>query len=146
MRFGLAEGDLQTQEGRQRLFQVLVKHRPKHVWFSPKCGPWSGWSNLNGSKSVKSWDALQHSRIMHLDQIALGTVLLRYQREHDSHLHWEQLQNSRMFRLPYLQEVRQHLMVLGSRSVHSRGPDRSRHTAAHAQSPDNHDLIQKSVS
>ena len=34
VRFGLAEGDLQTEEGRNRLFQVLIKHRPKHVWFS----------------------------------------------------------------------------------------------------------------
>ena len=59
MRFGLAEGDLQTSEGRQRLFQVLVKHRPRHVWFSPKCGPWSGWSNLNGSKSIEAWMTLK---------------------------------------------------------------------------------------
>jgi hypothetical protein len=112
VRFGLAEGDLQTEEGRNRLFEVLIKHRPKHVWFSPKCGPWSGWSNLNGSRSIQSWDALQQSRLQHLDQIALGIVLLRYQRSQGNHFHWEQPQNSQMLRLPYLQEVRQHLIAL----------------------------------
>lgn len=112
MRFGLAEGDLQTSEGRQRLFQVLVKHRPRHIWFSPKCGPWSGWSNLNGSKSIEAWDDLQNNRLQHLDQIALGIVLMRWQRAHRNHFHWEQPQNSQMFRLPYMQEVRQMLLAL----------------------------------
>ena len=65
MRFGLAEGDLQTVEGRARLFTVLNTHRPRHVWFSPKCGPWSSWSNLNGSRSIESWDNLQQCRLQH---------------------------------------------------------------------------------
>ena len=112
IRFGLAEGDLQTVEGRQQLFQILKTHRPKHVWFSPKCGPWSSWSNLNGSKSVESWDALQQSRLQHMDQIALGIVLMRYQRSRGKHFHWEQPRTSHMFRLPYLQEVRQKLLAL----------------------------------
>ena len=112
MRFGLAEGDLQTPEGRQKLFQVVLKHRPRHIWFSPKCGPWSGWSNLNGSKSIQAWDMLQQSRLQHLDQVALGIVLMRHQRSLGSHFHWEQPQGSHMFRLPYLQEVRQHLLAM----------------------------------
>jgi len=112
MRFGLAEGDLQTSEGQRLLFKVLVEHRPKHAWFSPKCGPWSGWSNLNGSKSIKAWDELQNNRLQHLDQIAVGIVLMRYQRGQRNHFHWEQPQNSQMFRLPYMQEVRQVLLAL----------------------------------
>ena len=112
MRFGLAEGDLQTSEGRQRLFKVLTKHKPKHVWYSPKCGPWSSWSNLNGSKSLEAWDALQNNRLQHIDQIALGIVLMRYQRSHKNHFHWEQPQNSHMFKLPYMQEIRQMLLAL----------------------------------
>ena len=112
MRFGLAEGDLQTSEGRQRLFKVLTKHKPKHVWYSPKCGPWSSWSNLNGSKSLEAWDALQNNRLQHIDQIALGIVLMRYQRSHKNHFHWEQPQNSHMFKLPYMQEIRQMLLSL----------------------------------
>ena len=61
-RFGMAQGDLQTFQGREKLFHKLVVHRPRHVWFSPTCGPWSGFSCLNGSRSVESWDALQQDR------------------------------------------------------------------------------------
>ena len=112
MRFGLAEGDLQTVEGRQRLFHVIQTHRPRHIWFSPKCGPWSGWSNLNGSKSIESWDALQQSRLQHIDQIALGIVLMRHPRANGRHFHWEQPRTSHVFKLPYVQEVRQRLLAL----------------------------------
>ena len=50
-RFGLAQGDLATPEGRRRLFQTMACHRPKHIWYSPICGPWSSWSQLNAAKS-----------------------------------------------------------------------------------------------
>ena len=46
-RFGLAQGDLSTIGGRQKLFQMIATHRPKHLWYSPVCGPWSSWSALN---------------------------------------------------------------------------------------------------
>ena len=131
MRFGLAEGDLQTAEGRQRLFHVIKTHRPRHIWFSPKCGPWSSWSNLNGSKSVESWDALQQSRLQHIDQIALGIVLMRHQRANGRHFHWEQPRTSHMFKLPYVQEVRQRLLALDV-DLCTAGDLRPRHSNAHA--------------
>ena len=37
---------------------------------------------------------------------------MRYQRGQRNHFHWEQPQNSQMFRLPYMQEVRQVLLAL----------------------------------
>ena len=37
---------------------------------------------------------------------------MRHQRSQGNHFHWEQPQNSQMLRLPYLQEVRQHLIAL----------------------------------
>jgi len=48
-RFGMLQGDLQTLQGRDSLFHLLVERKPKQVWFSPTCGPWSGFSCLNGS-------------------------------------------------------------------------------------------------
>ena len=87
------------------LFKSVLQKRPENVWFSPACGPWSGWSTLNGSRSVEAWDELQESRMKHLEQIALGVVLLRYQRSQGRHFHWEQSQASLMFKLPYLSEV-----------------------------------------
>ena len=104
-RMGLMQGDLQTIEGRRELLQTLVTRRPRNVWFSPVCGPWSGWSHLNGSISLEAFDQLSATRLKHLEQIALGIVLLRYQRQQVSHLHWEQPQPSLMFKLPYLSEL-----------------------------------------
>lgn len=77
-RLGYAQCDLQSPEGRTMLFKGLLQKQPENVWFSPACGPWSGWSTLNGSRSVEAWDELQESRMKHLEQIALGVVLLRY--------------------------------------------------------------------
>ena len=53
IRFSPEQGNLQSQEGRQLLFNHFFDFDPKNVWFSPTCGPWSGWSNLNGSKSLQ---------------------------------------------------------------------------------------------
>ena len=44
-------------------------------------------------------------RMHHLEQVALGIVLLRYQREQGRHFHSEQPQSSLMFKLPYLSEL-----------------------------------------
>ena len=104
VRFSQEQGDLQSSEGRRLLFELMLEVEPRNIWFSPTCGPWSGWSNLNGSKSIEAWDNLHNLRMKHLEQIALGIVLLRFQREHSGHLHWEQPATSMMFRLPYLNE------------------------------------------
>ena len=110
-RFDRSKGDLQTANGRRELFHDLIHKRPRHVWFAPTCGPWSNWSHLNGSKSIEAWDRLHTTRIEHLSQIALGLVLLRYQRSLGRHLHWEQPRSSMMFKLPYLTEIH-HYMIM----------------------------------
>ena len=111
-RCGRAQCDLQSVSGRSYVFQQVLFRRPKSIWFSPTCGPWAGFSNLNGSKSLKAWDDLQQLRLKHLEQIALGIVLFRHQRMTGQHFHWEQPRNSLMFRLPYLQEVLHYLMAI----------------------------------
>ena len=104
-RLGLEQCDLDTYNGRQWLFQILCTECPKNVWYSPICGPWSGWSSLNASKSLEAWDAMQRDRLQHVEQIALGIVILRHQLQNQNHLHWEQPRPSLMFKLPYLEEL-----------------------------------------
>ena len=111
-RFSMLQGDLQTTSGREELFKKMVLQRPRNIWFSPTCGPWSGFSCLNGSRSVDAWDDLQHERMKHLEQVALGVVILRYQRQQSSHMHWEQPRNSLMFKVPYMQEVRFYMLAI----------------------------------
>jgi len=78
-RFGFQQGDLSTADGRGELFKVIVQKQPQNLWFSPACGPWSSWNNLNAAKSVSSFDTINRQRLQHLYQIALGVVLFRYQ-------------------------------------------------------------------
>ena len=104
-RFGLAQGDLQTPEGRNKLFREVCEFKPRHLWFAPSCYPWCAWSQFNGSRSIEAWREMVHLRESHLYQVALGIVLHRWQRDQHKHFHWEQPQRSLMFKLPFLQEI-----------------------------------------
>ena len=107
-RFGLAQGDLSQSSGRRELFQLMARHRPRHTWYSPTCGPWSSWSQLNSSKSLHHYEEYQEKRRGLLYQIALGVVLYRYQVSHGNHFHWEQPKRSLMFQSHHISEVHEH--------------------------------------
>ena len=107
-RFGYAQGDLHTSEGRHTLFQELVTKLPRHLWYSPMCGPWCAFSALNASKSAEAFADIQSHRYHHIADLALGLVLLRFQLNVGNHLHWEQPGRSLMFRSPLLKEVFEH--------------------------------------
>ena len=96
MRFGYSEADLSTSEGRFRLFSSLIRHRPKHVWVSPDCGPWSSWTQLNESKSLESQQEYAMKREQLLYQLALCIVLFRHQIQVHQEFHWEQPAKSLM--------------------------------------------------
>ena len=109
-RFGRAQGDLETTEGRKALFVQLLKHRPKNVWMSPTCGPWSKWSQFNLLRSLSAFDSIQQQRFSMLIQVALCLVLCRYQHRQCRHAHWEQPKGSYMMRLPYIQEIYRYML------------------------------------
>ena len=107
-RFSYQNGDLSTVQGRAALFQVVGRHRPKHLWYSPTCGPWSSWSRLNESRSLLHQREYAQKRKELMYQIALGISLYRHQIMNGDHFHWEQPQRSLMFQNPNLAEVHQH--------------------------------------
>ena len=104
-RFCRERGDLQTVAGRADLFYELHRCQPDNIWMNPSCNPWCGFSSLNGSRSLQAWDELQSKRRIHLEQIALGVVLLQFQLSMNRHLHWEQPKSSVMFKLPLLRDL-----------------------------------------
>ena len=110
IRFGRTQGDLETPEGRTALFVQLLKHRPKNVWMSPTCGPWSKWSQFNSLRSLAAFDSIQQQRFIMLNQVALCLVICRYQHRQCRHAHWEQPKGSYMMRLPYIQEIYRYLI------------------------------------
>ena len=68
-RFGLKEGDLSTTVGRKELFRLICSRQPTHIWFSPKCGPWSMWSNFNMNRSKEGESRILQEREDSLWQI-----------------------------------------------------------------------------
>jgi hypothetical protein len=110
-RFGYQEGDLSTKEGRGKLFRMIGTHRPRSLWYSPVCGPWSSWSNLNASLSLQHWQDHQALRHDMLYQLALGIVLYRHQVSNGDHMHWEQPGRSLMFKQPGMSELQCHMQT-----------------------------------
>ena len=110
-RHGLSEGDLDTKEGRRTLFKEVITKRPRNIWYSPTCGPWSAWSILNEAKSIKMFDQIHQQRLQNLGHLALGLVLYRHQLGSGRHLHWEQPSKSIMFRSHLLSEILQQVFV-----------------------------------
>ena len=104
-RFGLSQGDLATAEGRSKLFDVILKHEPRDVWYSPVCGPWSPWNVFNENQSMELYHKINKQREENLFQLALGIVLLRHQYTSGRHLHWEQPRRSLMFKTPLIAEL-----------------------------------------
>lgn len=104
-RFGLKEGDLSTSEGRKELFHVICTRQPTHIWFSPKCGPWSMWSNFNMNRSKLGEARILQEREESLWQISLAVVLFRFQQVRENHFHMEQPQGSAMWKVPTMEEI-----------------------------------------
>ena len=94
-----------TVEGRKLLFIKMIEGQPEQLWYSAECGPWSAWSFFNSSQSLEAWDRIHQERLKGLEQVALGTVLFRYQCKTHHNFHSEQPARSLMFRLPMMQEV-----------------------------------------
>ena len=109
-RFGKVQGDLKTTEGRNRLFNVMVAHRPRHLWYSPECGPWCQWSNMNMSKSVTACEAILTKRREQIWQVALGIVLFRFQEENKAHFDMEQPRGSALWKTPGMSEIRENTL------------------------------------
>ena len=61
-RFGLSQGDLQSTEGRRRLFALVLKYQPRNIWMSPTCGPWGKWSQFNSQRSLAAWDNIKPTK------------------------------------------------------------------------------------
>ena len=97
-RFGLRHGDLSTFLGRSKLYDVLWTCRPKHIWTSPRCGPWSQWNHLNAGKSIALAERIQQDRRSESVHLLLCDGLFRLQdwRGNTFHFHLEQPQGSEL--------------------------------------------------
>ena len=105
VRFGLDQGDLSTKEGRRMLFQTMIKHRPKDLWYSPECRPWCLWNQYNSQKNAELFQKIFQDRMDNLWQLSLGIVLHEIQVSNGSHFHMEQPQGALSWKVPGMQAI-----------------------------------------
>ena len=101
VRFTKSDGDLSTlpgRQGRQRLWSLIDKLQPEHIFVAPECGPWGGWNRLNARKSVKLPDQITSRQ---------DREICRYQATRNRHFHLEQPSGSAMIETPVFAPIRQ---------------------------------------
>ena len=92
MRFTLKDGDLGTWEGRQKLYHVIFRYRPRNIWVSPRCKAWCKWNQFNASKSVAAAQKVMLAREgdeVHL-QLCEAAFLHQHRMGTAFHFHLEQ--------------------------------------------------------
>ena len=107
IRFTKEDGNLATFAGRQRLWDVIEKYQPEHIWMAPECGPWGGWNHLNKFKSVQLYDAIQAKQDSQLPHVRLCAKICKFQVRNGRHFHLEQPAGSGLPHLKIFESLRQ---------------------------------------
>lgn len=107
IRFTRSDGDLSTITGRQKLWNLIEKHQPDHIWVAPECGPWGGWNRLNMFKSPSLFDSIQQKQFEQLPHVRLCAKICEYQHRLGRHFHLEQPIGSNMRYLPEFKPIAQ---------------------------------------
>ena len=106
-RFCLQDGDLSEQSGRYKLYDVLMKQRPRHIWTAPRCKAWCKWSQFNAGRSIAMAEQVMQARDD--DQVHLQLCDALFQHQVSSgpafHYHLEQPQGSHMVLQEPLQSI-----------------------------------------
>ena len=107
IRFGLNQGDLSQYDNRCKLYDVIIRHRPKHIWMAPKCKAWNKWAQFNASRSSETAQKVMQAReddLVHL-QLCAAIFELQTFRGNNFHFHLEQPVGSEMLYEEPLQKI-----------------------------------------
>eukprot|EP00435_Cladocopium_sp_Y103_P069341 s209_g33.t1 len=97
-RHSIQDGDLDRQTGRFRLYDRLLKLRPRHIWLAPRCRAWCRWNVLNMQKSPELAHKIMQDRQDDQVHLQLCDAIFEFQtfRHSSSHAHLEQPAGSEM--------------------------------------------------
>ncbi|CAE7837991.1 RE2 [Symbiodinium sp. CCMP2592] len=96
--------DLSTAKGVALVMQRLQHERPRHVWLSPYCGPYSPLQNVN-QRTAQQCDDLKQKRKAAL-KMYLGAVSVAHACwQMGIHFTWEWAEHSNAWRLPLMQRL-----------------------------------------
>lgn len=96
VRFGLAQGDLATYEGRSKLYDCLLKGMPRDIWMSPACKAWCRWNQFNATRSPELAKKVMRAREQDEVHLMLCCAVFWYQVQEGNHFHLEQPKGSHM--------------------------------------------------
>ena len=99
--------------GRQKLWGLIEKLQPEHIWMAPECGPWSGWNRLNMGKSSFMFDSIsQKTRDTNASCPLVSKILCSIKSRMGRHFHLEQPAGSSLIQLDAFRfHVRQHTVA-----------------------------------
>ena len=106
VRFTKADGDLSTEQGRERLWSWVQHYEPEHIWVAPECRFWGNYSRYNMGLGTKSCARILEEREHDRVHLELCNQLYMYQVGEGKHFHLEQPQGSEMMGQEELVEAR----------------------------------------
>ena len=106
LRFTVQDGDLSTEEGRNKLWSWVYMYEPEHIWVAPECKLWGNFSRYNMGKDPRSCENIQQRRDADRPHLVLCNQLYLYQMSNSRHFHLEQPRGSEMIMQAELNDVR----------------------------------------
>ena len=118
---------MSTQAGLEKARELRRKLRPRDLWASVPCGPWSTIQNLN-QKTEKQRQELQKKREKSLRIIRNTITLIKDQVEDGGDAHWEWPKECQGYKLPVVikafDELGMYEAIINGCMVGLRGPKR----------------------
>ena len=96
--------DLGTSAGVKNVLDQITLKKPKLVWLSPVCGPYSVMQNIN-QRSEQQKQELETKRRDALEQYVGCSIIFRFCVQHGIHAAWEWSQSCHAWRLPLIQKL-----------------------------------------
>ena len=105
MRFTKLDGDLNTEEGINKLWTWILLYEPRHVWVAPECKLWGAFSRFNMGRSETTHQNILQGRLEDLPHLHLCNQIYLHQVAMGHHFHLEQPIGSEMIKQPPLYDV-----------------------------------------
>ena len=96
--------DLETKAGVSQVIRLINEHRPRHVWISTECGPYSPMQSVNQRNEAQKNDLAEKRRKV-LKQYLGGCAVYQHCMQMGIHATWEWAQKSHAWRLPFMQRL-----------------------------------------
>lgn len=102
--------DLTTPEGLRRTLELIKQKRPRNIWISTECGPFSPIQNFNQRTEAQQQDLQQKQHEARKQHIG-GLVVAYFGRSIGSEVHWEWSRRCRAWKWEPMEKYRNHLQT-----------------------------------